>query len=105
MSGALVHDVHSRLNESEIDAVVPVDSLESIGTALDRARSAGPVSVARRPACDGRGSCSARTDSPGLVEGLGIDPRRAQALALTLLVPLSFLPSKRWAFRLRPDVA
>jgi FAD/FMN-containing dehydrogenase len=43
----VVNDVHSRLNEATVDAVVPVDSLESIGTALDRARSAGrAVSIA-----------------------------------------------------------
>lgn len=36
------------------------------------------------------------------VEGLGMDPRPGQALALTLLVPLSFLLSKRFAFELRP---
>jgi putative flippase GtrA len=41
----------------------------------------------------------------GLVEGLDLDPRHAQALALTALVPLSFLLSKRFAFRLRPDAA
>ena len=34
------------------------------------------------------------------VEGAGADPRLGQALALTALVPLSFLLSKRWAFRL-----
>jgi FAD/FMN-containing dehydrogenase len=39
MSGTVVNDVHSRLNETEVDAVVPVDSLESIGTALDHASS------------------------------------------------------------------
>jgi putative flippase GtrA len=39
------------------------------------------------------------------VEGLGLDPRTAQALALALLVPLSFLLSKRFAFRLGPDAA
>jgi hypothetical protein len=39
----------------------------------------------------------------GFVEGLGLDPRPAQALALTLLVPLSFVLSKRFAFRLSPD--
>lgn len=36
------------------------------------------------------------------VEGLGMDPRPAQAFALTLLVPLSFVLSKRFAFQLRP---
>ncbi len=41
----------------------------------------------------------------GLVEALEIDPRPAQALALTLLVPLSFVLSKRFAFRLGPDAA
>jgi putative flippase GtrA len=39
------------------------------------------------------------------VEGLGFDPRPAQALALALLVPLSFFLSKRFAFRLGPDAA
>ena len=36
------------------------------------------------------------------VEGFGIDPRTGQALALALLVPLSFLLSRRFAFQLRP---
>jgi putative flippase GtrA len=40
-----------------------------------------------------------------LVEGFGLDPRIGQALALSALVPLSFLLSKRFAFRLRPDAA
>ena len=39
------------------------------------------------------------------VEGLGLDPRVGQALALSLLVPLSFVLSKRFAFGLRPDPA
>ncbi|HEX4747501.1 MAG TPA: GtrA family protein [Gaiellaceae bacterium] len=39
----------------------------------------------------------------GFVEGFGFDARAAQALALTLLVPLSFVLSKRFAFGLRPD--
>jgi putative flippase GtrA len=34
------------------------------------------------------------------VESFGMDPRPAQALALALLVPLSFLLSKRFAFQL-----
>ena len=38
----------------------------------------------------------------GFVEGLGMDPRSAQALALSLLVPSSFLLSKRFAFQLSP---
>jgi len=36
------------------------------------------------------------------VEGFGLDPRPAQALALALLVPFSFLLSKRFAFKLSP---
>jgi putative flippase GtrA len=38
------------------------------------------------------------------VEGVGLDPRPAQALALILLVPLSFVLSRRFAFGLRPDL-
>lgn len=41
----------------------------------------------------------------GFVEVFGRDPRSAQALALTLLVPLSFVLSKRFAFRLSPNAA
>ena len=41
----------------------------------------------------------------GLVEGLGLDPRIGQALALSVLVPLSFVLSKRFAFGLSPDAA
>ena len=56
----LVNDVHSRLNETEVDAVVPVDSLGSIGAALDSARSARrPVSIAGgRHAMGGQQFCS-----------------------------------------------
>jgi putative flippase GtrA len=39
------------------------------------------------------------------VEGLHLDPRLSQALALSILVPLSFVLSKRFAFRLSPDAA
>jgi putative flippase GtrA len=39
------------------------------------------------------------------VERLGVDPRIGQALALSVLVPLSFLLSKRSAFRIGPDAA
>jgi putative flippase GtrA len=35
----------------------------------------------------------------GFVELLGVDPKVGQALALILLVPVSFLLSKRYAFR------
>ena len=41
----------------------------------------------------------------GFVEDLGLHPRPAQALALTLLVPLSFVLSKRFAFRPSPNAA
>lgn len=55
-----VNDVHSRLNDTTVDEVVPIDSLESIGTALDLARSSGlPVSVAGgRHAMGGQQFCS-----------------------------------------------
>ena len=42
----VVNDVRSPLNATEVATVVPVDYLESIGTALDLARSTGrPVSI------------------------------------------------------------
>jgi FAD/FMN-containing dehydrogenase len=45
--GAVVNDVHSRLNETEVDRVVAVDSVEAVQAALERAHAAGkPVSVA-----------------------------------------------------------
>ena len=37
-----------------------------------------------------------------VVDGLGMDPRPGQALALSVLVPLSFVLSKRFAFQLSP---
>ena len=57
---SVVNDVHSRLNETTVDAVVPVDSLESIGTALALARSTRrPVSIAGgRHAMGGQQFCS-----------------------------------------------
>lgn len=36
-----------------------------------------------------------------LVEGLGLDPRPAQALALAVATPLAFVLTRRWTFRLR----
>ena len=43
----VVNDVHSRLNETTVEEVVPVDSPVSLGAALERARAAGrPVSIA-----------------------------------------------------------
>jgi putative flippase GtrA len=38
----------------------------------------------------------------GFVEVVGLDPRLGQALAISVLVPVAFLLSKRFAFRLRP---
>jgi FAD/FMN-containing dehydrogenase len=60
MSSALVNDAHSRLNETVVETVVPVDSLESIGTALSHARRAGrPISIAGgRHAMGGQQFCS-----------------------------------------------
>jgi len=56
----VVNDVHSRLNETTVAEVVLVDSPESIGTALDRARAAGrPVSIAGgRHAMGGQQFCA-----------------------------------------------
>ena len=56
----VVNDVHSRLNETTVEEVVPVDSPESIGAALERARAAGrPVSIAGgRHAMGGQQFCA-----------------------------------------------
>ena len=60
MSGAVVNDVHSRLNETEVGEVVEVGSLEDVREALARARSAGrPVSIAGgRHAMGGQQFCT-----------------------------------------------
>jgi FAD/FMN-containing dehydrogenase len=60
MSEKVVNDVHSQLNRTEVHSVVPVGSLESIGTALARARRAGKsVSIAGgRHAMGGQQFCS-----------------------------------------------
>ncbi len=77
---SVVNDVHSRLNETEVDAVVPVDSLESIGTALDLARSAGrQVSIAGgRHAMGGQQFCSGGIvlDTRPMSRVLSIDEER-----------------------------
>ncbi len=56
----VVNDVHSKLNETTVDEVVSVDSLDSISVALDRARAAGrPVSIAGgRHAMGGQQFCT-----------------------------------------------
>ncbi|MBM2822845.1 MAG: L-gulono-1,4-lactone dehydrogenase [Thermoleophilia bacterium] len=83
MSDLLVNDVHSRLNETAVDGIVPVDSLESIGTALARARSAGrPVSIAGgRHAMGGQQFCSGGVllDTRPLDRVLSIDEERGLA--------------------------
>ena len=80
MSGTVVNDVHSRLNESSVDAVIPVDSLESIGAALDFARSTGrPVSIAGgRHAMGGQQFCSGGVvlDTRPLSRVLSLDEER-----------------------------
>jgi FAD/FMN-containing dehydrogenase len=76
----VVNDVHSRLNETTVAEVVPVDSLESIGTALERARAAGrPVSIAGgRHAMGGQQFCSGGVvlDTRSLSRVLRIDESR-----------------------------
>jgi FAD/FMN-containing dehydrogenase len=56
----VVNDVHSQLNATEVDTVVPVDSLESIGAALELARSTRrPVAIAGgRHAMGGQQFCT-----------------------------------------------
>jgi FAD/FMN-containing dehydrogenase len=76
----VVDDVHSGLNATTVDEVVPVDSLESIGAALDRARSAGrPVSIAGgRHAMGGQQFCSGGVvlDTRPLSRVLALDEER-----------------------------
>ena len=76
----VVNDVHSLLNPTTVDEVVPVDSLESIGTALSRARSAGrPVSVAGgRHSMGGQQFCSAGVvlDTRPMSRVLSVDEER-----------------------------
>jgi len=63
-----VNDVHSRLNETAVDDVIQVDSLESIRAALARARAEGkPVSV-----CGGRHAMGGQQFCAG---GLLLDTR------------------------------
>jgi putative flippase GtrA len=37
-----------------------------------------------------------------LVEGLAVDPRLGQAIALAIVTPVAFVLIKRWTFRLQP---
>ena len=68
MKPRTVNDVHSRLNETAVDDIVQVDSLESIRAALARARIEGkPVSV-----CGGRHAMGGQQFCAG---GLLLDTR------------------------------
>ena len=61
MSRSLVNDVHSRLNETAVHSVVPIDSVESNrrGTRLRPRRRGRPVSIAGgRHAMGGQQFCS-----------------------------------------------
>jgi FAD/FMN-containing dehydrogenase len=77
----LVNDVHSRLNATAVEDVVPVGSLEEIGEALRRSRSAGrAVSIAGgRHAMGGQQLCSGGTllDTRRLDRVLSLDLARA----------------------------
>jgi len=80
MTQTLVNDVHSRLNETAVEGVVPVGSLESIGAALEKARAAGqPISVAGgRHAMGGQQFCSGGfvLDTRPLSRVLSLDSER-----------------------------
>jgi FAD/FMN-containing dehydrogenase len=80
MSDVLVNDVHSQLNETAVEAVVPVDSLESIGTALEEARAAErSISIAGgRHAMGGQQFCSGGIvlDTRSLSRVLSLDAER-----------------------------
>jgi FAD/FMN-containing dehydrogenase len=60
MSGTVVNDVHSQLNETSVREIVEVGSLDDVTSALDRASRAGtPVSIAGgRHAMGGQQFCS-----------------------------------------------
>jgi FAD/FMN-containing dehydrogenase len=79
----IVNDVHAQLNETQVDTVVPVDSLESIGTALELANSARrAVSVAGgRHAMGGQQFCSGGVvvDTRPLSRVLSVDAERGLA--------------------------
>ncbi len=80
MIGELVNDVHSRLNETAVDEIVPVGLLEEIGVALGHARRAGkPVSIAGgRHAMGGQQFCSGGVllDTGPLSRVLSLDEAR-----------------------------
>ena len=80
MNPCSVNDVHSRLNETAVDDVIQVDSLESIRAALARARAEGkPVSVCGgRHAMGGQQFCAGGLllDTRGLSRVLSLDGHR-----------------------------
>ena len=76
----LVNDVHSRLNETDVDRIVSVDSLESIQAALAHARELGkPVAICGgRHAMGGQQFCSSGLllDTRALSRVLALDVER-----------------------------
>jgi len=75
-----VNDVHSRLNETHVDRIVPVDSAAAVARALREARAAGrAVSIAgSRHAMGGQqfGSDTVLLDTRPLRRVLAFDPER-----------------------------
>ena len=75
-----VNDIHSQLNEAEVEEVLEVDSLEAVQAAIGRARSLGkPVAVCGgRHAMGGQQFCAGGllVDTRGLAGVLGFDPER-----------------------------
>jgi FAD/FMN-containing dehydrogenase len=80
VTSSIVNDIHSELNETIVDEIAPVDSLESIGDAILRARS-GHKAVAiagGRHAMGGQQFCGGGMllDTRGLDRVLGFDAER-----------------------------
>ncbi|HEY2939274.1 MAG TPA: FAD-binding oxidoreductase, partial [Gaiellaceae bacterium] len=77
MSSAAVNDIHSELNETVVDDVVAVDSLESIQDTVRRAAAEGkPVAISGgRHAMGGQQFCAGGLliDTRGLDRILGLD--------------------------------
>lgn len=75
-----VNDIHSLLNEAEVEEVLEVDSLEAVQAAIGRARSLGkPVAVCGGGhAMGGQQFCAGGllVDTRGLTRVLGFDPEQ-----------------------------
>jgi len=75
-----VNDIHSQLNEAEVEDVLEVDSLEAVQAAIGRARLLGkPVAVCGgRHAMGGQQFCAGGllVDTRGLTRVLGFDPEQ-----------------------------